>query len=334
MIDLKSPTDSDPANTDHPAIRVEADGLPAGTQPAADQTSLREELGEKLRTAREAGGWDIAECAHDLRLPIRVLKKLEAGDHGGISEGVYLRNYVLSYGRRVGASEAELRDLIDRLAPAERKPELVSTGNIPHSHYLLQRYTALVAAAVLTALVVVPLVWLSFKGGLDRELAQLEPLDSAAVTSQHIAASGTPASLGVVTQSTATSTEKPLMASMAPFSALDSVDNPPPAPVKPVTPPAPPAADPDEHTLSITLDKPSWVEIITADGDRLEYSLLPAGAHKVYQSKQPLQVSIGDTLGAQVELDGHSVDLATYQHANVAHFRVAIENDKAAVQAM
>lgn len=322
----------------------------------AGEVPLNVALGRQLQSAREARQLDIDECGHALRLPARVLRKLEAGDYSGISERVYLRNYLHSYGTCVGVPNDALRDAIARLAPTEKAPDLVSTGGVSRSHYLWQRYTTAATYVVLTAVIVVPLVWLGFNGGLDRDLAHVEPLNSAPVASGDAARAGPVAtrrqSAAVDRKNTGAQSqqavEEPLMASLAPFSALDSmndalsktpaVSTAPKAPKAPTAPKAavtPPAVSvPGSHTLSITLSKPSWVEVTTAAGEHLQYSLLPAGVHKVYHSTQPLHVSIGDTSGATVRLDGKVLGLDAYRHDNVAHFRIALEDGHATPQSM
>lgn len=321
------------AATDTP-VSVES-----ATEHATDTETFRVNLGQSLRAAREARQLDIEACGRTLRLPVRILKKLEAGDYSGIDHAVYLRNYLSSYGACVCLPETTIQEAIGHLAPAEKKPQLVSTGGVSRSHYLWQRYTTAATYAVLTAVIIVPLVWLGVKGGLDRELTHLEPLNSAPVAQHEVAATkstatdnGASTSAKPTDKTTATeqgnADEKPLMASMAPFSALDSVDSP----AQKIAPPA--VSVPDSHTLSITLTKPSWVEVTTADNQRLEYSLLAAGTHKTWHSSQPLHVSIGDTTGASVQVDGKAVDLAAYQRANVAHFRIAMKDGQASVQAM
>ena len=292
-------------------------------------------LGDQLREAREARGLDIATCGHTLRLPVRVLKQLEAGDYSGIDHAVYLRNYLVSYADCVGLPKDTIQDAIRQLAPAERKPELVSTGGVSRSQYLWQRYTTAATYIVLTAVIVVPLVWLGIKGGLDRELTHLEPLNSAPVARQEVAdagkpgdENGKPAAQHHRQTARTSADEQPLMASMAPFSALDSVDKLPEKVNAPVV------AVPGSHTLSLTLTKPSWVEITTADGNHLAYSLLPAGTQKTWHSTQPFHVSIGDSTGASAQLDGRPIDLDAYQHANVARFRIALKSGQASIQAM
>jgi cytoskeleton protein RodZ len=74
--------------------------------------------------------------------------------------------------------------------------------------------------------------------------------------------------------------------------------------------------------VSLALAEASWVEVVAADGSRLEYGLLPAGTSKSWNSAQPLDVRIGNAEGAQVSIDGQRLPLDAYRRANVAHFRV------------
>jgi cytoskeleton protein RodZ len=318
----------------------EAAKAPADTLPV--------QLGRHLRAARQARRLELSACAARLRLPVRVLRQLEAGDYAGLDCALYLRNYLTSYGACVGVDQATIDAAIAELAPVSRRPVLVSTGGISRSRYLWQRYTTAATYAVLTAVIVVPLVWLGVKGGLDRELTHLEPLNAAPVGQSEVASAD---SSTVHTASNDRAgkphpvareprIEKPLMASMAPFSALDSDDL-----ARRVALPTVaandasgdlrtngmPAAAVGTHSLTIALSKPSWVEVTTTNGKRLAYSLLAAGTHKSWHSSQPLRVSIGDVRGARVSLDGKPVDLDAFEHGNVAHFGIALHDGNARV---
>ncbi len=100
------------------------------------------------------------------------------------------------------------------------------------------------------------------------------------------------------------------MASLAPF---------PPLPAPSAAPTVQPAGA--GHRLQLKLSESSWVEVIDADGRRLEYSILVAGSEREYASSGALTVRLGNASGAEVRLDGRSVDLAPYRRANVALFR-------------
>ncbi|HEV2538695.1 MAG TPA: helix-turn-helix domain-containing protein [Frateuria sp.] len=282
--------------------------------------SLSASFGSRLRVAREARGLDIEACAHALKLPARVLRQLEADQREGIDYAVYLASYIAKYARYLDLDEdaiqAELAG-IKRVAPT-----LVATGGMSHSRYLLERYATAATYVVLTAVIVVPMVWLGVRGTLDRDLSHLAPLDATPVAQQDapVHAAAPPA-----TRPTAPSPaeEQPLLASMAPFPGLESGNlTATRAPAAASTAAAPASHPADGHSLTLSLEQASWVEVLAADGSRLEYGLLPAGSSKTWTNEQPLDVRIGNATGAQVTVDGKPLALDAYRRANVAHFRV------------
>ncbi|MHA6203388.1 helix-turn-helix domain-containing protein [Dyella soli] len=303
-------------------------------------------LGGRLRAARELRGMDIESCAHALRLPTRVVRQLESNEYGGIDYQVYLGGYLTKYARYLGIDETDVKLELERIKPGE--PTLVATGGISHSRYLLEHYARAATYVVLTAAIVVPTIWLGVRGTLDRDVSHLAPLDaapvaqldappSAATTSatpdaQPVdagASAATTAAATPVTQATAPATapaqdQQPLMASMAPFPNLaGDAARVPPAP-------AADTAGVGAHSLVLSLQGSSWVEVTAKDGSRLEYGLLPAGSSKTYHSDQPLEVRIGNASGAQVMLDGQPMALDSYRRSNVAHFRIELHDGKAA----
>lgn len=296
-------------------IHIQADGVGRALGGASDQPAF----GDLLRQARELRGLDIESCGQALRLPVRLLRKLERGDYQGVDYQVYLQGYLRKYGTHVGLDAAAIEAEIERVRPGD--PALVSAGGIPRSRYLLERYATATTYIVLTAVIVVPLVWLGVRGGLGRDIAHLAPLDSAPVATT---ASRHAQSVNVPATTTPVANERPLQASMAPFSALDAPAIPKPQPVKVKQPVAAPASG--EHTLTLSLDAPSWVEITAADGKQIEYSLLPAGTRRSYDTRQPLNVRIGNADGTELTLDGKPLALDAFRRANVAHLHIGFQD--------
>src|SRR5690349_13921007 len=284
-------------------------------------------FGNRLRAAREARGLDLDACAHVLKLPARVLRQLESDQREGIDYAVYLASYITKYARHLGVDEDAIQAELANLKRAE--PTLAATGGMSHSRYLLERYATAATYVVLTAVIVVPMVWLGVRGTLDRDLSHLAPLDATPVAqldapahvASRIAIAAVKAPSGKAA-TTAPAEEQPLMASMAPFPGLESGSLTAARPEAATATPAPVVAAPGEHSVSLTLDQASWVEVVAADGSRLEYGLLPAGTSKTWNSAQPLDVRIGNVGGAQVSIDGQPLVLDAYRRANVAHFRV------------
>jgi cytoskeleton protein RodZ len=296
-------------------------------------------FGSRLHAAREARGLDLETCGHTLKLPARVLRQLERDQYDGIDSKIYLGSYIGKYGRYLGINETSIQVELDRIRQIEAP--LVATGGISHSRFLLDRYATAATYVVLTAVIVVPMIWLGVRGTLDRDLSHLAPLDAAPVAQVDASTSSDAATASSVLTSKVASLappqvapvpeqeqEQPLMASMAPFPNLESGLSS--AKSAAVVAPAASAVEPggNEHSLGLNLTAASWVEILDRDGTRLEYGLLPAGSNKVYHSDQPLDVRIGNANGAQISVDGQSIELDDFRHANVAHFRVQMQDGK------
>lgn len=297
-------------------------------------------FGGRLRAAREARGFSIEACGQALRLPTRLLRQLEAGEYGGIDYQVYLAGYLTKYGRHVGVDEEAIQAELARLTP--RQPELVVTGGVSHSRYLFERYLTAATYVVLTAVIIVPMVWLGVRGTLDRDMARLSPLDATPVAQQDAPAAPSSSagdSVAATEAKPAAASEprvedqQPLMASMAMFPPLDHATANK-APLASAAPTPDNAAGQGAHSLTLSLPSASWVEVTAADGSRLEYGILPAGTQKSYRSDSQLDVRIGNATGAQVTIDGQPVQLDSFRRANVARFRVDVRDGKASPTAL
>lgn len=291
-------------------------------------------FGSRLHAAREARGVDLETCAHTLKLPARVLRQLERDQYDDIDSKIYLGSYIGKYGRYLGINEASIQVEVNRIRQIELP--LVATGGISHSRFLLDRYATAATYVVLTAVIVVPMIWLGVRGTLDRDLSHLAPLDAAPVAQMDASTTRVAVNNGVSSPLApveppkvilAQEQDQPLMASMAPFPSLDSGNS---SPLKP----AAVDAGTGGHSLTLSLSAASWVEVIGSGGTRLEYGLLPAGSSKTYHSDQPLDVRIGNASGAQISIDGQSVGLDDFRRANVARFRVQIQDGKASAASL
>lgn len=290
--------------------------------PAEAQDAPR--LGERLRRARNDKGLSLDEVCARLRLPQRVVAKLEGNDYGAIEHDVYLRGYLASYARLLEIPLQAVDSQLRERAPVV--PTLVATGRISHSRYLFQRYSVPTVYVILTGLIVAPAVWLATHGGLDQNLARLAPLEQSmpgetpapASTSLALpldsgaggAASPPAAVASVPAEPPHATAEQPLMASMMP--AIKHESQPEPAPALPA----------GRYELSLRLKEASWVEMIGGDGQRVEFGLLPAGSSKTYTVGQALSVRLGNSANAELLVNGKPVDLAPFRRANVAHLKL------------
>lgn len=270
-------------------------------------------LGQRLRAAREARGWSCADAASALKLPVSVLQSLETEQFERIGYGVYLRGYLNKYLQLLDLPHV----LADRVLQQHQElPPLTTAITMSRPRYLFERYSGAALYLLLTAVFIVPAVLLATRGGLDKHLARIAPLDTAPLPAAAQApkpfsttVAATEAASGAQTAPAHPSQDDaPLAASMTPYAA---------APAASVKAPEP------AHRLQLSLHQTSWVEIVDASGNRLEYGLLPAGSVHDYSSERELDVRIGNAEGATLALDGKPLDLAAYRRANVAHLKIA-----------
>jgi len=305
--DLLQTHDASPENS-FGEIRFHADDVIVGNAPAPG------DFGARLKAARETRGMDLQACGHALRLPARVLAKLEAGDFGKADDHVFTRGALQSYARLLGIPACEADAALRTAAPAEQ-PILIPTGSALRGNWI-QRYGAAATYIVLTATVAVPLVWLGLRGGLDNQLTRIAPLDNAPAVAApaHVTqASRTPAK---------PEQEQPLLASMAPFPAMHLESSAPAQPASPPKPAAVPATASTGHLLRLSARGDSWIEVTDARGRTLESGMLHAGETRSYRGIAPLSITLGNADAVDVQTDGKPLSLDAYRHANVARFKV------------
>jgi cytoskeleton protein RodZ len=288
-------------------------------EPQAETFIVKHEsLGQRLRAAREARGLTCEAAAQRLRLPASVLQCLEAERFDRIGHAVYLRSYLQKYLQLLDLPQVLAERVVSEYA-APPAP-LVTTGTVSRPRYLFDRYSGSALYLILTGVIVVPAVLLAMRAGFDQNLVRVAPLDTPELNTSTVdipnesaAATSTANNAQSPGASSMPNTSAPFIASMTPF----------PAPAAAAAKPAEAPANPGQHKIRLNLGEASWVEIVAADGQKLEYGLLPAGSARDYTTSQALDVRIGNTNGATLEIDGAAKDLAPYRHSNVAHFKVA-----------
>ncbi|MDR3386004.1 MAG: DUF4115 domain-containing protein [Rudaea sp.] len=306
---------------------VVASGIPPEWQAPAC-VEVAESLGTRLRAARESRGMSCAEAAQQLKLPLATIQALESDCYDRIGEGIYLRGYLTKYLRLLDLPQLLAERVLGR---QESLPPLTTSGTVSRPRYLFQRYSVSALYLILTGVIIVPAVLLATRGGFEPSLTQITPLDTPEATTPAPAVNSsvtgenglaTPASSAVAPPAAKAVDETPLVASLTPFPAAkhdsgDGID----ADKLAATATVP--SSPGRHSLRLTLTKPSWVEIVAGDGEKLDYGLLPAGTVRSYSSDKSIDVRLGNTEGATVEVDGKAQDLTQFRHANVAHFKLS-----------
>lgn len=255
--------------------------------------------GLRLRQAREAAGLGIAEVASAMRVPVRVVESLEAGDWERLGAAVFVRGKLRSYARAVGVAEDTLQPAGD--FPPVSPPELQPRTYTPRFRRLAEQAARRMVYVVITATLAVP-VWMVTRGHIDgppAETAVLDvPVDPAPGPGQ-------------------ARQQRPFVASMTPIQTRRAQ-----------VVPAPDSAA-VEPALALRFSGDSWVEILARDGRQLEQALIPAGEERSYVAGEVGHIVLGNAEAVEVSRFGRVQDTAPFQRANVARFTVSSDGSLA-----
>lgn len=75
---------------------------------SAEAALFPERVGDKLRAARTAAGYDLSDIATRTRIPLRHLVAIESGDYAALPSITYAVGFVKAYARTVGGDEVGL----------------------------------------------------------------------------------------------------------------------------------------------------------------------------------------------------------------------------------
>ncbi len=286
---------------------------------------FQDPIGIRLRQGREAAGLTVEQVGQQLKLPVAIVKAMEIDDWARLGAPVYVRSYLGSYLRLVGLPPA----LCEQAAQSKATPSLVAMGTQSGVRRTLNHSLRNLVYLVMTAVLVIPVVLVAryYQAGSKPELLALDtrpapvetPVDSVALpatvpapvpapaldTATLPAASGEDLQAAPATASPAG--PAPVMASMAPFQQA--------------------AAGPQELLLKFTGE--SWVDVVDAQGARLERGLVSAGMERRYAPGQVARITLGRADAVDVSFAGKAVDTTPYRAANVARFTVSSSGEPA-----
>jgi len=275
-------------------------------------------IGARLREARERLGLTPAEAAARMRVPLAIVEAVERDDVQRLGAPVYARGYLASYARLVGLPPVVVDTALARVEVVP--PPLHSANHVSHARFLVERYARRAVYIVLTASIVIPVVWLATEERLPVQPLSLRSLDAPvsplpltevglATVSGPVEPVGPPESLAGGGPVQLESTEdRPVMASFTPFLGARTSPRPEPA---------------SDSGWRLVFSGDSWVEIIAHDGRRLEFGVIRGGSERRYEAGSVARVALGNASVVEVIRDGQRVSLAPYQRANVARFAVS-----------
>ncbi len=261
-------------------------------------SSVAQEIGQQLRAAREAQGLSLHDVADRLKLSLRQLEAIEAGDFSRLPGATFVRGFVRNYTRFLALDGAPLMALLDQVYPpqpvdrAEPPAQAVAGGRSPARFAWLLLPLALLGAYQW---------WQSqpaapAEGGLAPMLHQSA---SAALASAPQAS--------VASVPAAVPASQPVVVAPAPVAPVASATVV--AAAKPVAAAASAPQAAGSKQLRLVASGDSWVSVVDATGKRLVFGTLAAGTTRDVAGVPPFKLKIGNAPAMALSYEGAAVDL-------------------------
>jgi len=271
--------------------------------------------GARLRQAREAAGLTLEAVGQQLRMPVQVVKSLEAEQWDRLGAPVFVRGQLKSYARLLKVDLGEVLEQ-SRIGPVV-PPQLVSHTHTPRARRIAESLGRRALYVGITAVLAVP-VWFATRGHFD----------SASTTPNTASLDVIPAAVPVAGS---TEPSAPATPAAAPASAPATPSAPYLASLTPVPRPAVTTAPAPAGALTLQFKGDSWVDISGPGGTTVEKALIKSGETRSFSPGQVARMVLGNASAVEVQQAGSIVDLSPYQRANVARFTVSSDGSVAPV---
>ena len=281
--------------------------------------------GKTLAAQREAMGWTVEQVADQLKLAVRQVVALEAGDYASLPGPAVVRGFVRAYAKIVKLDPAPLVAQI----PLDTPSPSDATGTTIRGHKTQASFSevrfpthgkraSLPIVPIVAVVVVVGAIAAAWHFGLVAKLMNrgetAAPASATAVLQPTAPASVAPAaSAPAAPLPTLLNASVPLISVPPPST---SAAGSPSAGVAPAVAPAAtaetaPAAAPanSANALVITVREDSWIEVRRAKGAPLISRLVKAGSTETFDVTEPVTLVVGKPSGVSATLRGTAVEL-------------------------
>lgn len=303
--------------------------------PKSDATGVQDNVPGwiMLQQARLSAGVEIEPLAAVLKVSVRKLQALEAGELNKLSEMTFTRALAASVCRQLRIEPGPVLEAWpSQVADTTTIPKTLSDDGMPNAATALPVSASPVGGRGWLGVLVVFLigvgVWMAFQQmqyASERRQAKVvvQPTQalskSAAVvtepaTTQALASAASEATIAPVTPTTQTTTTTDNATSLEEVNPGLVVNNQ----LAPLTP-----ASIGNHILVLHALQSSWVEVSDANGSRVFTRLMSAGDHvAIDEGEVPLSVLLGNAAGVRVYSRSKTLDITDKARLNVARFDI------------
>lgn len=311
----------------------------------ADQPAVpdnHEIPGKTLAAAREAMGWSVDQIADQLKMAVRQVVALEAGDYAALPGPAVVRGFVRAYAKVVKLDPVPLVAQIALDAPhagaagAARRDKPASFSEVRFPTNGKRTRLPLGAAAVVALLAAAGIGAWQFglvPGGPAGSAAPAAGNGTAVAEANGIVPPGQAAPNGKAAEAPATQGASVPLISVPPPSPATAVAPAAGTPVAPVPDPAaapvavpeaaaPAATAPAQGALVLSASEDSWIEVRNAGGKALLRRMVKAGETATVDIGEPATLIVGKPAAVTATLRGAPLALPPLQGSTISRVKV------------
>ena len=319
--------------------------LPVEEVLATFDAEYRSRCGGALRASREKLGLTTQVIASRLRLSAKQIEALEADNFAALPEATIVKGFIRNYAKQLKIDAGPLLDAYNVIVP-EKAPQsftLHPSANMKVTNYEKPNIARLALIALAAVLGIG--TWLFYQHYVQKpnpvlptaELVQpdvAEALPEVALPAAERSADETVTQLTLPGTETSSATSPDALATavtppVAPATPTAAAIDVPTAPLAPQLPAQTDAVQAESTEtglgmvkLELNASQETWVNVTDASGKEIYSKTLFAGNREVISGKPPLNLTVGNALGATLEVNGKAVDLAPHTRTNIAHVKV------------
>ncbi len=274
------------------------------TIPTMPLPQAHDSLGQWLRRARLARGFEPRDVAQRLRINVAIIEALEADDPSRYPEApVFMRGHLQRLARLLGLPEQDVLERYKRSTSVEPPPLKIAPPIKP------QVRLSDTGVRWFSYLLIVTLAsWLAWLG-VEQVTTHLQAADTLPLV-------GTTS-----TQPVPIPLPPPLVPPPSKHATPEPIPPTPPLPVSQAaitsTAPVPPVTQPlpaGQAEITLVLKDDCWVDIRDADATRLAQGVLKSSAPHTFTGRSPFTVRLGKpSVVTKLLLNGEPVNPSVYQ---------------------
>lgn len=300
------------------------------TETANNNLSEMNTPGQILRAHREKMELSIDEIAKRVHLDIKIIESIENDSQEGMPTTTYVRGYLRSYAKMVGADADRVIELYDSDSPApppEILPEVKPPTQVSSSDKPVKAFTYLLTLG----LVLLLLIWYQSNFVVDTPTNDGSITNNSETTingvditykivhhpdSWQIPVNNTETGMDTLIQTNLNDTLELQTDGGEQSIGIIPIEEMNDAPTSSTS-----GQGPDSIKLTVTRD--SWVEIYDKDNKRLFLDLALAGEQHMIKGIAPFTVLLGFSNGVSVEFNGNPFDTTPFSNNGIARFTLS-----------